>query len=302
VRYEYVLVDVFTDHPFGGNQLAVLPDAKGMPAAQMQAVAREFNFAETTFVLPAEVAGHTARLRIFSPGAEMPFAGHPTVGTAAALVLRGLVAMQGSTATMVFDEVVGPVTVSVRDEASGLYSELALDAELDRPPGVPSADALAKALSLPVDAVRDAWFAGVGLPFCFCSLATVADVDAAVLDKAALSAALGQAWARHLFFFAGDLVDGGEVYARMFAPSIGIDEDPATGSAAAALVGCLAAARDGAPDAAPTLTIRQGFAMGRPSIISASARMQAGRLRQVSVGGRVVQFATGTLEVPDAAH
>jgi trans-2,3-dihydro-3-hydroxyanthranilate isomerase len=300
MQYDFVIVDVFTDSQFGGNQLAVVLDAQGLTAAQMQAVAREFNFAETTFVLPAQDAGNTARLRIFSPGSEMPFAGHPTVGSAAVLVRRGLAGGTGTTSSeVVFEEEVGPVRVTVRDDRCGPYSELALEAELDRPSERPDTAALARALSLPVEAVHDVWFAGVGLPFCFCQVATAADVDAAVLDKAALAAALGDSWAQHVFFFAGELVDGGDVYARMFAPSLGIDEDPATGSASAALVGCLAA-NGGNPDAAPTLTIRQGFAMGRPSVIQAAALMEDGRLRRVSVGGHVVEFATGRLEVPSA--
>jgi trans-2,3-dihydro-3-hydroxyanthranilate isomerase len=301
MQYDFVIVDVFTDSPFGGNQLAVVLDAQGLTAAQMQAVAREFNFAETTFVLPAHDAGNTARLRIFSPGSEMPFAGHPTVGSAAVLVRHGLGGGTRTTSSeVVFEEEVGPVRVTVRDDKRGLYSELALEPELDQPPGAPDPAALASALSLPVEAVHGVWFAGVGLPFCFCQVATAEQVDAAALDKAALTAALGAGWAHHVFFFAGELVDGGDVYARMFAPSLGIDEDPATGSASAALVGCLAIG-GGKPDAAPTLTIRQGFAMGRPSVIKAAALMEGGRLRRVTVGGHVVEFATGRLDVPSAA-
>jgi trans-2,3-dihydro-3-hydroxyanthranilate isomerase len=298
MRYRYFICDVFTDTRFGGNQLAVLPEATGLSDGRMQQVAREFNFAETTFVLPPEDGSNTARLRIFSPGAEMPFAGHPTVGTAAALVRRGVGRPSGTGPTdLTFEEQVGPVRVAVHDDDRGMYSELTLNAELDRPPGVPANEALAAALSLPADSVRRAWFAGVGLPFCFCQVATAADVDAAVLDKAAWTQALGEARARHVFFFTGDLVDGAELYARMFAPSIGIDEDPATGSASAALAGCLAL-ECGADDADPTLTIRQGFAMGRPSIIRAGARLRSGRLEHVTVGGRVVEFAVGSFAVP----
>ena len=300
MQYDFVIVDVFTDSPFGGNQLAVVLDAQGLTTAQMQAIAREFNFAETTFVLPAQDPGNTARLRIFSPGSEMPFAGHPTVGTAAVLTRHALAGGAGTTSSeVVFEEEVGPVRVTVRDDERGLYSELALEAELDRPAGAPDTAALARALSLPVEAVHGVWFAGMGIPFCFCQVTTAEQVDAAVLDKAALTAALGDRWAHHVFFFAGELVDGGEVYARMFAPSLGIDEDPATGSASAALMGCLAVDA-GNPDAAPTLTIRQGFAMGRPSVIEAAALMEGGRLRRITVGGHVVEFATGSLEVPSA--
>ncbi|HEV7208614.1 MAG TPA: PhzF family phenazine biosynthesis protein [Mycobacteriales bacterium] len=289
--YEFVLVDVFTEHVFGGNQLAVLPEAQGLTAGQMQAIAREFNFAETAFVLPAEGPGATRRLRIFSPGAEMPFAGHPTVGAAAALVRIGAIPAPDGRARLTFEEAVGPVQVTVSADGDRLHAELLLAGALAQPRDQPDANGLAHALGLSPDVVRGAWFASVGLPFCFCQLAGAADVDRAVLDKPAWAAALGEAWAQHLFFFAGDLADGGELYARMFAPSIGVDEDPATGSASATLAGWLAH-KTGQSVA---FTIKQGFAMNRPSIISAGALVEGGRLRHVTVGGQVAVFARGTL-------
>ncbi len=150
MQYDFVIVDVFTDTPFGGNQLAVLPEANGLTSAQMQSIAREFNFAESTFVLPPDDRSNTARVRIFSPLTEMPFAGHPTVGTAAALVLRGLVPVrEDGGADLVFEEGVGPVRVTVTDGERGLRSELALDGDLTQPPYAPEATALAEALSLP---------------------------------------------------------------------------------------------------------------------------------------------------------
>lgn len=295
MRYDFVIADVFTEHAFGGNQLAVLPDAQGLTRAQMQAIAREFNFAETTFVLPADEPGSTARLRIFTPRSELPFAGHPTVGSAAVLTRLGLVPTAAGRASVVFAEGIGPVHVEVSDRDGALHAELRLAAVLDLPPQRPDLVALAAALGLPGDAVREAWFAGVGLSFCFLHLASDAHVDAVALDQGALEGAVGGG-ARELYVFSGDLTDGGGVYARMFAPGLGIEEDPATGSAAAALVACLAA-RDGRREATVRLRIRQGFAMGRPSHLAASATTLGGRLDHVTVAGGVVVFGTGTITI-----
>jgi trans-2,3-dihydro-3-hydroxyanthranilate isomerase len=295
VSYEFVIADVFTDRAFGGNQLAVLTDARGLSAAQMQAVAREFNFAETTFVLPPDIPGATARLRIFTPAAELPFAGHPTVGSAAVLAARGLVPVADGCASVVFAEGVGPVEVAVTGVGGALRAELKLAAVLTRPVGSPDPAAVAAALGLPAAAVLEAWYAGVGMPCAFARLASAGDVDAAALDRPAWAAAFGGGWAPLLYFFAGDLVDGGDLYARMFAPDLGIEEDPATGGACAALVACLAE-RDGRADADVVLTVRQGVRMGRPSSLAASARTTGGKLAHVTVAGGVVLFAAGTVD------
>lgn len=293
--YDFVLVDVFTDEAFGGNQLAVLTDARGLADHQMQAIAREFNFAETTFVLPAEDPANTARLRIFSPGAEMPFAGHPTVGSAAVLDRFGILDTRPGS-PIVFEELAGLVQVSVTVNGAKTYSELTLDGALDRPDERPDQQQLAAALSLPADAVSDAWFASVGLRFCFCQLQSAADVDAAVLDNAAWSRALKHAWAQHLFFFSGDLRDGSHLHARMFAPGIGVAEDPATGSAVAALVAVIAE-RDARTEGEVTVTVNQGVLMNRPSTIAAAARKENGALRSIRVGGSVQFFGSGTLSI-----
>ncbi|HUR75948.1 MAG TPA: PhzF family phenazine biosynthesis protein [Sporichthya sp.] len=293
--YEYAIADVFTDRSFGGNQLAVVLDAQGLSTEQMQAIAREFNFAETTFVLPPDEPGATARLRIFTPGAELPFAGHPTVGSAAVLGALGRVPVTAEGAHVVFHEQVGPVEVSVTGVGGALAAELRLAAVLTEPASAPPTDAVAAALSLPGAAVLEAWYAGVGMACGFARLASEADVDAARLDPAAWASAFAGGTSPILHFFAGDLVDGADLYARMFAPELGISEDPATGGAVAALVACLAQ-RDGRPDATVHLTVRQGFRMGRPSYLRASARTTGGRLEYVTVGGGVALFATGVLD------
>jgi trans-2,3-dihydro-3-hydroxyanthranilate isomerase len=300
MRYEFELVDVFTERPFGGNQLAVLPDARGLTAAQMQAIAREFNFAESAFVLPPLRSGSTAQLRIFAPGAEMPFAGHPTVGSAAVLARRGVSVASGGPAEVVLDEVVGRILVTVDTRGDQVFGELCLEPTLERPGAVPSIEQLAAALTLPPGALVDAWFAGVGVPFAYCRLASAQAVDQAVLDRPAFAAALGGAWARNLFFFAGEPVDGATLYGRMFAPGIGVEEDPATGSACATLAGWMAW-RDPRPDVTLSITVQQGVALGRSSFLYGGATKAGGYLRSVTVGGNVAFVGRGHLDVPEAS-
>jgi trans-2,3-dihydro-3-hydroxyanthranilate isomerase len=298
MTYEFELVDVFTDRPFGGNQLAVLPDARGLTTSQMQAIAREFNFAESTFVLPPGNTGSTAQLRIFSPGEEMPFAGHPTVGSAAVLARRGSGTSRDGRTEIVFEEIIGRVDVTVEVRGERAFSELRLEPTLEQPDGAPSAQDIAGALSLPPEAALDTWFAGVGLPFAFCRLASREAVDQAIMNRAAFTAALGHSWARNLFFFTGDLADGATLYGRMFAPGIGVEEDPATGSACAALVGWLAA-RDPRADLDLSITVHQGVALGRPSLLLGGATKVAGNVQSVTVGGHVAFVGGGHLDVPE---
>src|SRR5213594_2505125 len=171
MSHRFVIADVFTPTAFGGNQLAVFPDARGLSDRAMQAVAREFNFAETTFVLPPADPRYTRRVRIFTPRTELPFAGHPTVGTAAVLARLGLVETSGGTATVVFEEGVGPVPVEIRLDGGPVFARLSREARIECPPAEPSPRAVAAALSVPERAVLGAWSASVGLPFCFAHLA-----------------------------------------------------------------------------------------------------------------------------------
>lgn len=297
--YAYHIVDVFSPSPFGGNQLAVLPNASGISSEGMQQIAREFNFAETTFVLPNRNPGTTCRVRIFTPKAEVDFAGHPTIGTACALVMKQHFAA-GDPSCLVLDENVGPVTVDVSRRAGVFHGMLTLRARVDTPSGAPSPADLATVLSLEPTAVEQVFFAGVGLPFCFARLTSKELVDRAAIDRGAWTAKLSRAWSPNVFFFAGDLRDGGELYARMSAPALGVEEDPATGSACAALVGALASKPEFAGDIY-RLAIRQGVAMGRRSDIEAVARKSGGAVTSVSVGGATAYVASGELDVPPRA-
>jgi trans-2,3-dihydro-3-hydroxyanthranilate isomerase len=281
IMHRFYIADVFTDRPCTGNQLAVFPDAKGLADNAMQAIAREFNFPETTFVLPPY------RVRIFTPKAELPFAGHPTVGTAAVLAhLRGL----DLPSTIVLEEGIGPVPVKVERRDALVRAEFTIEKPVETSPERVEKSAAAAALSLPGSAVLDAWFASGGVRFAFVRLADKAAVDRAELDRAAWTRHFGSAWSSNLYFFAGE----NEVHARMFAPALGIEEDPATGSGAVALAGVLAA-RLPAADGIFAWRIEQGVAMGRPSRLEASAEKRAGRVVRVKVGGTTVICAEGTM-------
>ena len=296
MAHRYVIADVFTETAFGGNQLAVFPDGRGISEAAMQKLAREFNFSETTFILPPEAPGTDFRLRIFTPANELQFAGHPTVGTAAVLAREGLVPLSGGRGKVVLGEGVGPVTVELEVDDARAFARLSLESAVEEsaPPRLEDA---AAALSLPADAVRDAWFATVGTPFCFVHLADREAVDRAEIDPAAWSRHFAGAFASALHFFAGDLAAGSRLYARMFAPSFGIVEDAATGGAAATVAGSLAN-RLPDRDGVFTWTIEQGVKMGRPSLLEASAEKRGGRAARVMVGGSTVLVADGAIRVP----
>ena len=294
MKYRFYILDVFTRTAFGGNQLAVLPDARGISADGMHRVAREFNFSETTFVFPPENDLATARVRIFTPAAEVDFAGHPTIGTACALRYGG----HTNSDHVILEENVGRIPVRISNQEGVLYGTLTSDAPLDYAAEGPSTASLAEVLSLERDDVLDGFFAGVGLDFCFAHLATREAVDRATVDKQAWGRLLSDTRSSDIFFFAGELKSGAEIYARMSAPSHGIEEDPATGSAVAALVG-VAGLRSGIQAGALELSVTQGVKMGRPSRMDAASRLRDGKVVSVDVGGPGVLTATGEIEVGD---
>jgi trans-2,3-dihydro-3-hydroxyanthranilate isomerase len=299
MKYTFHIVDVFSSTPFGGNQLAVLPDATGISTEGMQKIAREFNFSETTFVLPKNDPASTCRVRIFTPRAELDFAGHPSVGTACALVMKQHVRLSDPT-RLILEENIGPVTVDVVQRKGGFHGTLTLSAKIEAPNGAPSPADFAAVLSVEPTEVKQVFFAGVGLPFCFAQLNSNEVVDRAAINRAAWAAILSGAWSPHVFFFAGNLRDGGALYARMCAPAAGVEEDPATGSACAALVGVMAS-KPGFEGTAYRLSIQQGVSMGRRSDIEAEARKRDGIVTSVSVGGATTYIASGEIEVPPLA-
>ncbi len=301
-RYRFVTVDVFTDRRFAGNPLAVLPDARGLSADEMASVAREFNLSETTFVLPPENPRHTRRVRIFTPGAELPFAGHPTVGTAWVLAYLGEVLVAGGETPVVLEEGAGPVPVTVlaRD---GRPVAATLRAPRLPEPGPPPPDArdIAAVLSLvPADLAGpphapEAYSCGV--PFLFVALRDRQAVARARIDPVALDRVLGSYWTSQVFLFAFDSeLEGADLHARMFAPALGVAEDPATGSAVSALAGYLAR-RDPPRDGTRRWVVEQGIEMGRPSRLELEIDRRAGKVVEVRVGGPCVFVSEGTIDI-----
>ena len=294
MRYRFLTCDVFTTRRFGGNQLAVLPEADGLDTAAMQRLAAEFNYSETTFVLPPSDPAKLARVRIFTPRFEMPFAGHPTIGTALALAWLGRTPADGA---FVLEENAGPVPVQLTAEAGGR-----LGAEFTAPAAATHSaplDAAVVARSLGVDAGQIVTGGGLpcvascGAPFILVELAS-RDVLAGLAPGSI--AGMPAADAVGMFLFTRDDADGtADLHARMFAPDHGVQEDPATGSAAAALAGFLAG-RPGLADGWHGWRIAQGVEMGRPSLIATRASRRGGQVAEVRVAGTAVPVAEGTIE------
>jgi trans-2,3-dihydro-3-hydroxyanthranilate isomerase len=297
-KFKYYICDVFTDQRFGGNQLAVLPDARGLNSTQMQQIAREFNFSESTFVLPPE-KGHTRKVQIFTPSREVPFAGHPNIGTAFVLATCSELEEFDNSTDLVFEEKAGLVGISIRRCDEGKVS-----CELKAP------QSLSLGEVLPVGIVADAvslsesdintdthppMLASVGLPFVMVELR-----DRSVLEKASINAdgfeqiaALGVMPDIHLYVQSHDEFD---IRARMFAPHDGVPEDPATGSANCALAGLLGHFH-------PSDTgmfdwqIAQGVEMSRPSLLKARVEKLNGKVLSTWIGGNSVLVSEGYIYV-----
>ncbi len=290
----YVTVDVFTNQRFGGNPLAVFTDARELSDHEMQSLAAEINYSETTFVLPPADPAHTARVRIFNRTAEMPFAGHPNVGTGCVLAAMG----RGSGDVLRFEEIAGLVEVCIERDAAGAIAgaRIAAPQPLSTGPDLPVDTVAACAGLAATDVVLRAHpprIASVGLPFCF------VEVTGAALTRAApdlgafrhLAASFDQPPERlslHLYARA-DGTASHRLRARMFAPLSGTIEDPATGSANATLAAFLLSLGS---EAEARLEIAQGVEMGRPSLLLASARRAADGIR-ATVGGGCVHVLRG---------
>ena len=292
--YSFVTVDVFTERRFGGNPLAVFPDARGLTDAQMQSLAHELNLSETTFVLPPADAAHTARVRIFNRTREMPFAGHPNVGTA--YVLAGAGRATGDTLT--FEEIAGLVAVRIERASDGALRGATIDAPqpLTVAEPIPAATIAACASLDERDVIADAHapvHASVGNPYVFAEVAPSA-LTRAVPDIAAFRRAIAERPAYHgrfsVYLYARD---GAGLRARMFAPLAGTLEDPATGSAAAPLAALLLSLTGNQMVA---YEITQGVEMGRPSVLRARAWRRGAEIR-ASVGGTCVPVLRGTVEL-----
>ena len=295
----YQIYDVFTDRVLSGNPLAIVLDAEGLDTARMQAIAREFNLSQTAFVLEADNPAYSARVRIFTPAAELPFAGHPTVGTAICLASERFGdTASGQDAVVVLEEGVGPVRCGVRLKAGSGFAEFDLprlpeNLGLAKPKGI-----LAAALGLePADITFENHTASIwsaGNPFQFVPVRNGGVLAAAYPARESWAEAFGDDSA---FLYTRD-VEGHDhdFRARMFAPMSGIEEDPATGSAAAAFAG-LVQQFDDHPDGEHLILIEQGDDMGRPSVIRLDMTVKNGALEAARIGGHAVRVAEGILFV-----
>lgn len=299
----YLTLDVFTAEPFGGNQLAVFPDATGIPEDLLLPITREFNFSEVTFVYPAKDTAHTRTVRIFTPEKEMPFAGHPTIGTAAALALvEG--ALGGATSgTLALDLKIGTVPVEVRVEGEGLaWAELSAAKMPEVGPSVPTLNTMAEILSLDakdlVGGALSPQAVSCGYPFLLVPLKSVDAVQRARVRVDLWEQTLKRSWAPEILVAARDPEQGEHHWrARMFAPGINVPEDPATGSAIASFGGWLAM-KEPKADGEFAWTVRQGIEMGRPSLLEVRATKAGGAVTAVKVAGRAVFTGEGRLRLP----
>ena len=300
MQRRYITVDVFTDRAFGGNPLAVVLDAEGLSTAQMQAIATEFNYAETTFVLPPRDPAHAAQVRIFTPRAEIPFAGHPNVGTAFVLASRATDPPQ----QLVFAEAAGLVPVQILMERGR-----PVGAELTAPQGLSkltrfTPEQAAACVSLTSAEIRvDRYppeILSVGLPFLVAELVSRDALRRAMPDASAFSRLLPCDGADAIYLYTRDVPSSEmpcHLQARMFFPgSSGLVEDPATGSATAAVAALLADLSD---QSGGELGLRfgQGFDMGRPSLLMTRVIKRGGSVASVHVGGSCVQMMEGSFRL-----
>lgn len=299
----YSVYDVFTDTKLAGNPLAVIFDGEGLGDEAMQSIARETNLSETVFVQPAANPAYTARIRIFTPGRELPFAGHPTVGTAIALAEKAHGAARLDLVS-VLEENVGPVRCAVRlREGEASFAEFDLPRKSQQIPLPLDRLGIADALSLKTtevgfeNHVPSIWSAGV--PFLLVPVHDVGAAERLEFDP--------QLWEKTVPFVDGALASayiycrGGvnhvaKFHARMFGSGMGITEDPATGSAVAALSGAINHF-DRLPDGHHPILIEQGVEMGRPSFIHLHMDIEGGAISNARIGGQAVRIATGTLDL-----
>ena len=299
MQRRYITVDVFTDRAFGGNPLAVVLDAGGLSTAQMQAIAAEFNYSETTFVLPPRDPAHDAQVRIFTVNREIPFAGHPNVGTAFVLVTRA----PKPPARLLFEEQVGTVAVEIlQQHGSAVGAELTAPQPLTKLTEVSAGEAAACISLTSADIISDRHaplVASVGLPFLMVEVASRDALRRAKPDAAGFAQTFPRVGSDAVYFYTRDVprAEACDLQARMFHPgSSGLSEDPATGSAtvaAAALLADLSSERDGELK----LRIGQGVDMGRPSLLLTRVVKRDGAIVSAHVGGGCVPMMEGTFRL-----
>jgi len=296
MKLPFATLDVFTEKRFAGNPLAVVLDADGLETDTMQSIAREFGHPETVFVLKPDNLGSTARVRIFTPGTELAFAGHPTVGTALVLALLG----RGDAGNIVLEEKIGVIHCTVSPNGDRGHARFLLP-DLPRGAGSPAPTvAIAAALGLSVNDIGFDRFVparwSVGNAFTFVPVRNLDVIRRCRVNEAAWDPAFELGGRTSAFVYCGETLDpANQFHARMFAPRLGVAEDPATGSAAAAMAGLLV--RTLALDQGEhRFAIEQGHQMGRPSLIELTLTMRSGLLRLATIGGSAVVVTEGTIE------
>ena len=300
MKHPFATLDVFTNKTFAGNPLAVVEDCDGLSDADMQAVAREFNLSETVFLTTPERTAHSSGMRIFTPGTELPFAGHPTIGTAVFLATRKAAALDTSEVLIVLEQKIGIVRVGVRfraDEAAFAEFDVPkLPEDIGDPPSI---EHLADALNLLPSEIgfqnhKPTKFSA-GVPYTLVPVASIEAVRRAGVNAKSWSAAFGRSGHNAAYVYSRETESASaQFHARMFVPGSGILEDPATGSAAAAFAGAIARF-DNPPAGWHKRVIEQGYEMGRPSRLVVSVEMASGQLETVRIGGHAVMVSDGVL-------
>jgi len=296
----FCTLDVFTDHRFGGNPLAVFTDVPELPNEFMQNIAREFNLSETVFIVKPRNPRAQRRLRIFTPSRELPFAGHPTIGAALVLVEEGLAGVSGASGEFLLEEEVGLVPIKVRQQANGAWFVQLTTATLPTEgPAAPPIAEVARMLNVAeTDILKDADFPqyySCGVPYLFVPMRDRNAVARVSIDPVLNRKLQETTGISQVFVFSYDPErESSDIRARMFAPEFGIIEDPATGSAVAAFAGYLAR-RSWHREGTLQWTIEQGFEMGRPSLLYLEADIAEGAVAAVRVGGTAVRMSEGQL-------
>ena len=296
MRYRFYTCDVFTDNRFGGNPLAVLPNAEGLTSQQMQQVAREFNYSETTFVLPSEKGA--GNIRIFTPATEVPFAGHPNIGTAFVLANSGALGNIDNEVNIIFEEKAGLVPVRIIKNDSNIWCELKAPEELSIGKTIP-VDLVASALSLSPENIvtntHQPQVASVGLPFIMVELKNRNALESTRINLNAFEDIYDKGIMPdiHVYTIANDEFD---IRSRMFGPMDGVPEDPATGSANCALAAMLTYYKEEL-DGEFNYHISQGIEMDRPSVLDARAMKQSGNVTGAWIAGNCVMVSEGYIEI-----
>ncbi len=301
--YRYVHVDVFTKTPFGGNQLAVFTDARGLSEELMQAMAREMNYSESTFIFPAQSPQADWQVRIFTPGGEVPFAGHPTLGTAYVLAREGMVRLVDGITTLALEMGVGIIAVELQCDGATIRSGMMQQQPPEYGPFFDDAKLVARALGVPLKEITATGLpievVWTGLHFLMVPIRSLEAIQSMRPNTALFPRILNDLPARCVYTFCFETVEAAaQVHARMFAPSLNVPEDPATGSASGCLGAYLAKYRLLPQENPARVIAEQGLEIHRPSRIVIEVDRDGQAVRRIRVGGEAVVMGEGTLTLP----